>query len=437
MRHVRVVQEGTSQGRRSALLVCAVMLAVAGTSYGAIFSVTKTEDTNDGACNADCSLREAIIAANSNPGSDSVTLPAGRFTVTIPGAGENDCVTGDLDIKGSLTLSGQGPGLTVIDANGLGDRVINVLTPGNLVTLVGLTVTGGDCSDSGGGIWLYDGHLVLSNVVVAGNHTSAHGGGIYSYLAELTVQDGSIIADNAVSAEWCGGGLTGNDVTITNSTVSGNQAGCGGGIAAGGSLTISGSTIAYNRTLGFDGGAIDAGGAQVEISNSTLIGNYSARIGGAILATEGTTLTLHSVTLSGNSSPGDNTLHSAGSSINFINTLVSGACYWESGATAISYGGNLESPGDTCGLVATIDQVNVSDPMLAPLAHYGGPTRTMLPLPGSPAVGAGSNGYCLSYDQRGELRGDPLCDVGAVERQGDEQEPIFIDGFESGGTSAW
>src|SRR5262252_9249222 len=38
------------------------------------FVVTKTADTNDGSCNADCSLREAIIAANSNgPGADTIT----------------------------------------------------------------------------------------------------------------------------------------------------------------------------------------------------------------------------------------------------------------------------------------------------------------------------------------------------------------------------
>ena len=41
------------------------------------FVVTKTADTNDGVCDADCSLREAINAANANPGPDVITLPAG------------------------------------------------------------------------------------------------------------------------------------------------------------------------------------------------------------------------------------------------------------------------------------------------------------------------------------------------------------------------
>jgi CSLREA domain-containing protein len=36
--------------------------------------VTKTADTNDGACNADCSLREAMTAANTNPGADTIAF---------------------------------------------------------------------------------------------------------------------------------------------------------------------------------------------------------------------------------------------------------------------------------------------------------------------------------------------------------------------------
>jgi CSLREA domain-containing protein len=40
--------------------------------FATTFPVTKTVDTNDGTCDADRSLREAIEAANSNPGADDV-----------------------------------------------------------------------------------------------------------------------------------------------------------------------------------------------------------------------------------------------------------------------------------------------------------------------------------------------------------------------------
>jgi len=53
----------------------------------AIFTVNKVADTNDGACSSDCSLREAIVAANLAPGADSITVPAGTYTLTIANAG--------------------------------------------------------------------------------------------------------------------------------------------------------------------------------------------------------------------------------------------------------------------------------------------------------------------------------------------------------------
>jgi CSLREA domain-containing protein len=61
--------------------------------------VTKTADTSDGTCDADCSLREAITAANANAGVDTVSIPAGTYTFTLAGAAENSNATGDYDIS--------------------------------------------------------------------------------------------------------------------------------------------------------------------------------------------------------------------------------------------------------------------------------------------------------------------------------------------------
>ena len=48
-------------------------------------------------------------------------------------------------------------------------------------------------------------------------------------------------------------------------------------------------------------------------------------------------------------------------------------------------------------------------PMLAPLGNYGGPTQTMPPLPGSPAIDAGSDSATnlFATDQRGHARASP------------------------------
>jgi hypothetical protein len=65
----------------------------------------------------------------------------------------------------------------------------------------------------------------------------------------------------------------------------------------------------------------------------------------------------------------------------------------------------------------THDQTNVTAPLLAPLADYGGPTLTHALLPGSPAIDAGAAGCTPTTDQRDFSRVGN-CDVGAFESQG-------------------
>ena len=78
-------------------------------------------------------------------GADQITLQAGTYTLTRDGSGEDGNLTGDLDIDGDLTINGAGPESTIIDATGLGDRVMNVAysNPGHTVNLNNLTLTGG------------------------------------------------------------------------------------------------------------------------------------------------------------------------------------------------------------------------------------------------------------------------------------------------------
>ena len=427
------------------LLLSSLLLLFGGwapAEAGSVLQVTKTQDTNDGVCDSDCSLREAILAANANPGPDTIALPVGRFTLTIPGSDEDFCATGDLDILGaSVSITGQGPLLSIVDASGLGDRVFDVdADSAATVNLEALTVARGNCSQHGGGIYHNQGQLVLDNVVLRDNQSAAIGGGIYCSLGDLTVQGGSVIRDNSCSTQWYGGGIAGAHVTIIDSTVSGNLGGSGGGIAnyfSGGTTTITGSTIAYNQTENYDGGGIYSEGSTITISNSTFVGNYSGRVGGAIFAGAAATVTLHSVTVSGNdSSTGDSLRVSSSGTMVLTNSLISGSCH-NDGGTFSSSGGNLESPGNTCSLVGPGDDVNVADPMLGPLTTNGGPTMTRAPLLGSPAIDSGTDTACLSLDQRGKARSDGFCDVGSVERQATDQDPLFFDGFETGDTGAW
>jgi CSLREA domain-containing protein len=80
---------------------------------------------------ADCSLREAIQAANidaalsgcaAGSGADAITVPAGILRLRRVGANEDNNSTGDLDILQDVTIRGAGGFLTVIDGNAT-DRV--------------------------------------------------------------------------------------------------------------------------------------------------------------------------------------------------------------------------------------------------------------------------------------------------------------------------
>lgn len=87
-------------------------------------------------------------------------------------------------------------------------------------------------------------------------------------------------------------------------------------------------------------------------------------------------------------------------------------------AMIVSIGGNLESGGDTCGLVDATDLVSVGDAelALAPLADNGGPTPTFALLPGSVAIDSAEPTGCTGSDQRGTPRPQGSgCDRGAVE----------------------
>ena len=72
------------------------------------------------------SLRSAIMAADTHKGSNTIIVPAGTFTLTIPGANEDDSATGDLDVKGKVTIKGAGSTKTIVNGNSL-DRVFEVL----------------------------------------------------------------------------------------------------------------------------------------------------------------------------------------------------------------------------------------------------------------------------------------------------------------------
>ena len=111
------------------------------------------------------SLRSAIQAANAKPNADTIILPKGTFTLTIPGANEDLDATGDLDISGNLTIKGKNASSSIIDGNNL-DRVFQILS--GKVQISGVTIQHGRAFE-GGGILNSGGKLTLTSVVVTNN----------------------------------------------------------------------------------------------------------------------------------------------------------------------------------------------------------------------------------------------------------------------------
>ena len=147
--------------RNTLLLALAVVLAAVPAAQARTYEVNARNDAKPNGCTAeDCTLREAVIAANAHPGADTIALPSRkRYELTIKSTGEDRAANGDLDIRsGPLTIVHRGRGRATIDANGI-DRAFDIGKA--RTTLDKLVVTGGfsnknDADGDGGGIVVGD-----------------------------------------------------------------------------------------------------------------------------------------------------------------------------------------------------------------------------------------------------------------------------------------
>ena len=440
------------------LAILAAILMVLWGSGGVVraasFTVTKTGDTNDGTCDADCSLREAINAANVLAGADTILLPAGTYTLTIAGAGEDANATGDLDITDDLTINGAGQVTTIIDGNAT-DRVFHVLSSGtveiNGVTIQNGNVSGGFPAGLGGGIFNDGGTLTLTDSTISDN-TATNAGGIFNYGGTLTLNSSTVSGNTATSANTAtnAGGI-GNfgfgTLTLNSSTVSDNMASNGAGfsLSRGSTVTLTNSTVSGNTAETFGGGFSSSGiqifgdppaatASTVTLTNSTVSGN-TARYGGGFASRGAVTLILTNSTVSGNTAEifgggfyftsgesgkgsGTLTLNSSTVSDNRTNTTgnnVGGGIRLASNTNAVtpatlkntivannvngdcvdfgiftSLGNNLDSDG-TCDLAIANDDIPNGNANLGLLAlNSPGTTETHALLAGSDAIDAGS-----------------------------------------------
>lgn len=387
-----------------------------------------------------------------------------------------------LNIAINITISGAGPGATIIDGSAAGSVV--TIAAGD-VRIAHIGIRNGQAIGAGGGIANF-GRLTLTDSQVSGNRAllgegfQGLGGGIANF-GTLALSATSVLSNSAflgggihnsgtlsVTASTLsqntallgggfqtgfGGGLAnfGRAVLIDSSVISNTAAsggasqgplalglpGIGGGIANGGTLAISGTSVISN-SASFGGGAVNFG--ALDVANSTISGNAAKHDGGGLANSMIGRARLSFVTIANNwagsasagSGAGGGLSNEISGTVRLEGTLLAGNAAGSgpdcSGIIG-SAGHNLIQSTPGCTLVGEqAGDLLGPDPLLGPLADNGGPTLThALPL-GSPAIDAAAGASCPATDQRGRVRPQGgACDIGAYETQ---STPLFAADFQ-------
>jgi Bacterial Ig domain/Putative Ig domain len=329
------------------------------------------------------SLREAIIATNNDLGANTIILGAGTHLLSIAGINEQNAATGDLDIEDELTIIGAGTANTIVDGNGL-DRVFDIVG-GPTVTIQDLTVQGGDAGNKwGAGVNIEDGGTVdLNRLVIRNNQVNGSGGGVYIFQGTLT---------------------------MTDTTLSGNSADYGGGFYNDKGVAI------LNRVTANDNSATDSGGglynfgpgANMMLTNVTVSGNSAAATGGGIYTSRADTFT--NITVAYNTAATTGGIHIVNpGSVTLKNSIVAFNTGGNANWAVIDAGNNLDSE-NSLGISGLIN----TNPQLTALNYNGGFTQTHAITTVSAAYNAGTLSGAPATDQRGEAR-DSSPDIGAYE----------------------
>lgn len=367
-----------ARSRRGMVLTAATACALAllpGAATAATITVTTTAD-EAGDAGGDCSLREAVRAADENSNAheagctagdggatlDTIQLAAATYPLTLAGANEEANLTGDLDLRtggaGPAAIVGAGAGATVIDAGALGDRVLETRVS---TTLDGLSITGASPPDNNdGGAVFADGSsmgnaldLDLEDVALQGNFANGAGG------------DGGAVQIS--------GGNFDDSLTITDSVLSGNDAGRHGGAVDAFSVddvTVMGSVLSGN-TAGSEaagvGGAmrLEANAAPdntIEVVDSSITGGEADGGGGLHIANAGGAVDITRAVIAGNDSVSGQDgggLRVAGGDTTFTDSVVRNNS--ATGGGVPLGGGIMATAGGSLALVRTTVSANHSD----------------------------------------------------------------------------
>jgi CSLREA domain-containing protein len=389
------------------LALLSTMLALPSPVQAATITVTTTEDII--AKDEKCSLREAIIAANTNSifnecdgkagGHHIIMLEAGKTYELQLVRGDTDTPeTGDLDINAPMTIMGDKDNRPIINAKGI-DRVFHIDIPDDgAARISGVVIEGGKTSTfevlkRGGGIYVEKGKLALDYVTIQSNISANVGGGIYI------------------------NGPTGEpSVTIVDSIIRDNSALHGGGIYNYGTLIVYASSLIGN-TAAANGGALGNGTTlTAQLYNTTITQNTAQKGAGIYAAGK---LVLHNSTIADNFGIGLEM--TAGAFNSFVNNTIiarqkNGAANCKDPISNALRGRRNLADDTSCSLDPNLGDKVVTKANLkidaAPESH-GSYTLLYATQPGSLAVGGAAD--CPEFDQRWFARRKYGCDIGSYE----------------------
>jgi hypothetical protein len=312
---------------------------------------------------------------------------------------------------------------SVVENNHSDTHASGILNAPGTLLIVDSVINGNTASGSVGGIRNSPGgQLEIVNSTIKNNEAVSFAGGIRNSGGTLVIS-GSEISGNEATR---GGGISvgGGTATIIGSAISGNtarlQQGGGLGIEAG-TVTLSTSTVSGNSATIEGGGIFNLG--PLEVVNSTISGNAAPAGGGIANAGANASLTVRYSTIAFNSSGagiGAGLHNRSGGAVMLSRSIVANSLTGVNceGAGIVSGGYNL-SDDATCGGDPT-DQTGVATINLGLLSENGGLTRTHALLTGSAAIDAIPALECeVAIDQREFSRPQPVgggCDIGAYER---------------------
>jgi hypothetical protein len=373
---------------------------------------TPADCVADAPASADCSLREAIEAANGTSANDVVEVPAGNYVLDPTIDSSHGLTIADGSVGGHLLIHGAGArDVTVIDGGSDGDTARVFTFDHNAAAEVqDLEVTGGagNGGSNGGAVKIRDNPdaVVTFTRVWFVDNSAENSGGAISNRGRLVLRD-SLLSDNIAGQD--GGAIENDDeMTLINTTLTGNEANGESTTETVDAVVGTGSGGAIHNT-NFSTEDEDEG--FMAAINSTIAGN-SATGGGGGVATETTGILFFSdatefnaITNYTNTIVADN---SAPTDPNCQNNQSS------SDPNPSSLGHNIEN-GTSCQFTASGDKN--AEPRLATLGNNGGPTDTLAELDDSPAIDAADASQCPDADQRGVGRPQGAgCDIGAYER---------------------